>query len=151
VRRSHALLGYPWGDDFAYDERISLSRSPRGLAAALAISAGMLGVVVASQIKPLRRRIEARLPAPGEGPTAEQRARGHFTVRLHGTAAGHTAIARVSADLDPGYGATARILGESALLLAAGSGPGGVLTPATALGLPLVERLRAAGIAFDLE
>jgi short subunit dehydrogenase-like uncharacterized protein len=62
----------------------------------------------------------------------------------------------VTADRDPGYGASARMLAESALsLLEAWRGReplrhrGGVLTPASALGLPLVERLRPAGILFE--
>jgi short subunit dehydrogenase-like uncharacterized protein len=60
--------------------------------------------------------------------------------------------ARVGADLDPGYGATAVMLGEAAMALAAGEGTGraGVLTPATALGDALVERLRAAGFHWEV-
>jgi short subunit dehydrogenase-like uncharacterized protein len=44
------------------------------------------------------------------------------------------------------------MLAEAALMLTAtfdAGAPGGVLTPATALGLPLVERLRAAGLRFE--
>jgi short subunit dehydrogenase-like uncharacterized protein len=58
--------------------------------------------------------------------------------------------ARVRAKGDPGYAATAVMLGESALALlldrdALPPFPGGVLTPATGVGDALVERLRAAG------
>ena len=51
---------------------------------------------------------------------------------------------------DPGYAATAVMLGESALALAFGPrhSEGGVLTPATALGDVLVDRLRAAGFTI---
>jgi short subunit dehydrogenase-like uncharacterized protein len=46
------------------------------------------------------------------------------------------------------------MLGEAALCLAAGdevTAAGGVHTPASALGRPLVERLRAhAGVTFDV-
>lgn len=152
VRRSHALLGYPWGADFVYDERMSLPRSAAGVAAAVAITGAVVGAVAASQIPVLRRQLEKRLPQPGQGPTAEQRARGHYTVRLHGEAAGTTLVATLSDRLDPGYGGTAKLLGEAALCLAQDelTGDGGVLTPASAMGLVLVERLVAAGVGFEI-
>lgn len=152
VRRSHALLGYPWGTDFVYDERMSLPRSAGGVAAAVAITGAMVGFVAASQIPALRRALERRLPQPGEGPTAEERARGHYVVRLHGEAGGLRLVATVSDRLDPGYAGTARMLGEAARCLAEDELPsaGGVLTPASAMGLTLVERLVAAGVTFDV-
>jgi short subunit dehydrogenase-like uncharacterized protein len=53
---------------------------------------------------------------------------------------------------DPGYGETAKMLGESALCLAHDDLParGGILTPAVAMGMTLVERLRAAGMTFKV-
>ena len=54
---------------------------------------------------------------------------------------------------DPGYTETSKMLAESALCLAFDveqlPDRAGVLTPATAMGVPLIERLRAAGIAFE--
>ena len=50
---------------------------------------------------------------------------------------------------DPGYKATARMCIEAALCIALqrdACAAGGVLTPASALGLTLVERLRASGM-----
>jgi len=59
---------------------------------------------------------------------------------------------------DPGYGETAKMLSEVALCLsrdeALGSrsrGTGGVLTPAAAMGLRLVDRLRAVGMTFEAD
>ena len=53
---------------------------------------------------------------------------------------------------DPGYGATSVMLGESALCLALDGDRlpdrAGVLTPATAMGSVLADRLRAAGQTF---
>jgi short subunit dehydrogenase-like uncharacterized protein len=47
------------------------------------------------------------------------------------------------------------MLGESALCLALDGAeldsPGGVLTPASAMGSTLIERLRAAGMVFDVD
>jgi short subunit dehydrogenase-like uncharacterized protein len=152
VRRSHALMGYPWGEDFVYDERMSLPRSAGGVAAALGITGAVVGFVAATQVPALRKQIEKRLPQPGEGPDADARARGHWTVRLHGESAGTTLIATVGDRLDPGYAGTAKILGEAARCLAddeLASG-GGVLTPASAMGEALIERLIGAGVRFDV-
>lgn len=49
---------------------------------------------------------------------------------------------------DPGYAATSRMLSEAGLCLATTEGPGGVLTPASAMGDALVDRLRAAGMTL---
>lgn len=153
VRRSHALLGRPWGDDFRYDERMSLPRSPKGAALALGITAAMAGLVAGSQVPFLRRQLEARLPKPGEGPSPEARARGRYTVRFHGEAGGARVLATFADTMDPGYDGTAKLLGEAALALALDPplGGGGVLTPATALGMGLVERLRAADVTITAE
>ena len=65
------------------------------------------------------------------------------------------ATARVEGKSDPGYGETAKMLGESALCLAldrdALEPRHGVLTPASAMGIRLIERLRAAGMTFAIE
>ena len=61
----------------------------------------------------------------------------------------------MAAQADPGYAATAVMLGESALCLAVDDGrlPGraGVLTPATAMGGVLADRLRARGFTLGVE
>ncbi len=58
---------------------------------------------------------------------------------------------RVTGDADPGYGSTAKMLGETAIALVEGTGPGGFLTPSTAFGDDLIERLRAeAGLTFEV-
>ncbi|HVK75138.1 MAG TPA: saccharopine dehydrogenase NADP-binding domain-containing protein [Kofleriaceae bacterium] len=151
VRRSHALLGHPWGTDWSYDERMSLPRSPVGVAAAVAITGALAGFVAGSQVPWVRKQIEHRLPRPGEGPTADQRARGHWTVRLYGENGGKRVVMKLADRLDPGYAGTAKLLGESALCLAEDelATPTGVLTPATAMGLTLVERLREAGVTWE--
>jgi short subunit dehydrogenase-like uncharacterized protein len=59
----------------------------------------------------------------------------------------------VQASGDPGYAATAVMLGEAALALALDGAAlpdrAGSLTPATALGDALVDRLRARGFRLD--
>lgn len=153
VRRSHALLGRPWGDRWSYDERMSLPRSPKGAALALGITGALAGFIAATQIPLLRKQLEARAPRPGEGPSEEARARGRYTVRFHGEAGGIRVVTTLADRLDPGYNGTAKLLGETALALALDPprGEGGVLTPATALGPTLVERLRAADVTITSE
>ena len=53
---------------------------------------------------------------------------------------------------DPGYGETAKMLAESALCLAFDDLPetAGQVTTAQAMGGPLIARLQAAGISFDV-
>ena len=62
--------------------------------------------------------------------------------------------ARVTGDRDPGYGSTAKMLGEAAVCLA--KDPldvgGGFWTPASAMGEPLLKRLEErAGLSFSIE
>jgi short subunit dehydrogenase-like uncharacterized protein len=152
VRRSNALLDYPWGEDFSYDER-QLCRSR---AQAIALSSALGGGMAAMALGPTRRLAARFLPAPGEGPDAAERESGFFELFLH---AEHPEDrdrdlrARVSGDRDPGYGATSRMLGEAAVCLALDDLPvaGGVWTPAAALGEALLTRLRdRAGLRFEL-
>ena len=171
VRRSNALLGYPYGEDFRYDERVDTGRGLRGRLRARLLATGLAAFTGAAAFGPtawLLRRFF--LPDPGEGPSAAERESGGFRIEILGDGlpeaaaeAGPDAAPRagrkplrarvtVSSELDPGYGATAPMLGESALCLARGEAEGlesGVLTPASALGLPLVERLRPVGITFE--
>jgi len=71
------------------------------------------------------------------------------------TSGGATYRATFAADGDPGYKATAVILGEVGLCLALDrdrlSTLAGVLTPAPVLVEPLAERLRAAGMTITVE
>jgi short subunit dehydrogenase-like uncharacterized protein len=59
----------------------------------------------------------------------------------------------ITGDQDPGYGSTSKMLSESAVCLARDDiqTGGGVWTPASAMGAPLIERLRQnAGLTFDI-
>jgi short subunit dehydrogenase-like uncharacterized protein len=102
--------------------------------------------------------VDRVLPDPGEGPSEKTRANGFFRLRLHAsTSSGAGYLATVAAQGDPGYAATSVMLGESALALAL-DGPdeglspaAGVLTPATGIGQPLVDRLRRAGFTLQVE
>ena len=61
--------------------------------------------------------------------------------------------ATVTGDMDPGYGSTSKMIAESALCIVHDCSdlPGGIYTPAPAMGEKLIERLVAnAGLTFDL-
>ena len=110
---------------------------------------------------PLGRRVVRKLaPAPGEGPSREDRDGGFYRFRMLAEAAdGRRAMGIVAEpNGDPGNRSTVKMMCESALCLVhsraqlpGGSERGGVLTPATGLGQVLVDRLRAAGMTLTVE
>jgi short subunit dehydrogenase-like uncharacterized protein len=155
VRRSNALLDFAYGRDFRYQEVASTGKGIKGLVRAAAISVGMALMMPALAVGPVRKLAERRLPKPGEGPSREAIEQGHFVCQLIGNgvdAEGKPLELRGSVEgtKDPGYGETAKMLGESAMALASDEldSPGGLLTPASAMGEMLLERLRAAGMTF---
>jgi short subunit dehydrogenase-like uncharacterized protein len=91
------------------------------------------------------------LQKPGEGPSAERRARSWFSVTFVGEGGGEQVVTRVSGG-DPGYDETAKMLAESALCLVHDELPqtAGQVTTAAAMGDALVDRLQKAGIAFEV-
>lgn len=160
VRRTHALLGHPWGPDFRYDEAMLTGSGPLGAVAAAGIGAGLaVGAVVggaAAATGPGRALLNRILPDPGTGPSPEAQANGFYDVRFHAehpTDPAKSLRTRVRGDRDPGYGSTSRMLGETALALAAGECEvgGGHWTPGAALADALLERLPAnAGVTFEV-
>lgn len=168
VYRSNALAGYPWGRDFDYREIFLLPRGGRGFLTALAVRLlARIGPALIA-FPPSRALISATLfPKPGEGPKLAREEGGSFEVKIEDPETGKSVV-NIAADRDPGYGATAIMLGETAILLsrtraaergqeggratAMGGRPrGGVLTPAAALGHELAERLTSAGVRFTVE
>jgi short subunit dehydrogenase-like uncharacterized protein len=97
------------------------------------------------------------MPKPGEGPTKEERERGNYDILFIGeTDDGRTLRCSVKGDMDPGYGSTSKMLGESAVCLARDvsreTTPGGCWTSASAMGEALIRRLEAhAGLTFTVE
>ena len=154
VRRSNALQGWPYGRGFRYREVMGFAGGPAGLAQSAAVTAGLAGLAGGLAFGPTRAALGRVLPSPGEGPSEKTRRSGYFRIEIHATTtSGRRYVCRVAAQGDPGYAATAVMLGESALALAHDGDRlpdrSGVLTPATGIGMPLVERLRARGFTFD--
>jgi len=155
VRRSHALAGYPYGKDFRYDESVMSGRGFSGWLKGTIMTLG-LGVLVFLASFTATRKLLQRfvLSKPGEGPGRELQQQGFFNLMQIGVLADGTELrARITGDQDPGYGSTSKMLSECAVCLARDdlSDVGGVLTPAAAMGEPLIDRLRKnAGLTFDL-
>ena len=157
VRRSNALLDFAYGPDFRYAEASTTGSGASGLLRSLAMSAGTAALLPALAIGPTRRMLEARLPKPGEGPDRAARESGFFVMRCVGDgvdASGNPLQLRgtIKGVNDPGYGETAKMLAESALCLAFDDldCPGGLRTPASTMAEPLLARLRAAGMTFEV-
>jgi len=158
VRRSNGLTGNKlYGPSFSYKETMSL---PNVIFAALtALMMNLLVIVVLPLVKiPLTRSLLYKfLPASGSGPTREQIENGKFAMefvaeseplengerrRAHGIVSGG----------EPGYGETAKMLAEAGLALSLDKdklpAKGGSMTPATAMGHVLIDRLKDAGMTF---
>ena len=159
IRRSNALLDYPWGREFECREVVPVGSGPLGMVGASAISAGLglaTGILSVGPTREALRRFA--FPDPGEGPTRAEIENGYFTIRVlgRGTATDGPFVveSRIGADCDPGYGATAKMLGEAAMCLVCDriDSPleGGILTPAAAIGEPLADGLRRAGLVVEV-
>jgi short subunit dehydrogenase-like uncharacterized protein len=155
VRRSNALQDWAYGRRFRYREAMGMGPGVAGRAKATGLSVGLGALFAGLSFGPTRKALNVVLPSPGEGPSEKTQQSGFFRIDVHTrTASGARHVCRIRAQGDPGYAATAVMLGESALCLA-GDRAGlpdraGVLTPATALGTVLADRLRAAGHAYDV-
>ena len=148
VRRSNALRGHAYGREFRYRELMLTGNGPLGLAKAAGVSAGLAGMFAGLATPGARQLLDRVLPDPGEGPDESARDRGFFNIDIHATtSSGRRLRCEIRVEGDPGYKATAVMLGESALCLALDDLPeaAGVLTPASAMGRVLADRLTAAG------
>ena len=154
VRRSNALLGWAYGRRFRYREVTGFGTGPAAPVRAVAVTAAVTALLAGVALRPSRALLRPVLPKAGEGPGEKARRTGFFRIEVHArTSTGVRYLTRVEARGDPGYAATAVMLGESALCLALDRGRlpdrAGVLTPATAMGAMLADRLRAAGQTFE--
>lgn len=155
VRRTNAVLGYPYGKDFQYNESVISGPGVSGRMKALATVSGMGAFMLASSNDFLRDNLVKRLlPEQGAGPGRESRENGFFNFIIAGTTAdGEEIRARVTGDRDPGYGSTSKMIAEAGVCLARNAldVEGGFWTPAAAMKDRLLERLKAnAGLTFDI-
>ncbi len=156
VRRSNALLNYAWGTDFAYREVMAMKKGFSGWWKGQQLTIGLALFVGLAWPKLTRKLLTSTvLPAPGEGPSPDAQESGFFRIRLIGTGDAGRIEVVVRGKRDPGYGATSRMLAESALCLALerDSLPNrfGILTPASGIGTIHIKRLKNADIIFKVE
>lgn len=155
VRRSHALLGYPYGKDFRYQEAVLTGAGPAGWAKGAAMTAALGALVAGASFSATRKLLQKFvLPEPGEGPDEEMQQEGFFNLMQIGLLPdGQILRSRITGDQDPGYGSTSKMLSECAVCLAKDDIDvrGGVWTPASSMAKPLLERLQAnAGLSFEI-
>ncbi|MFK8051413.1 MAG: trans-acting enoyl reductase family protein [Woeseiaceae bacterium] len=141
VHRSNALLGFPYGEKFVYDEMVLTGPGDKGekIAKALADNDGMSS---------------NDGPKPGEGPSKEERDNGSYDFLFIAETAKGPIKFGVTGDRDPGYGSTSKMLTEAALCLVKDcpDTAAGIHTTASAMGQKLIDRLvENAGLTFELE
>ena len=147
VLRSARMLP-AYGQNFTYAHYLRVG----SLAKVVGLGAGVGAVAALAQFGPTRNWLLNRRQ-PGDGPTADERARGSFHVTFVGNVDGQRVMAEVSGG-DPGYAETSKMVAESALCLVVDRAhlpeAAGVLTTAVAMGKPLLVRLRGAGLVFEI-
>ena len=158
VRRTNALLGFPYGEHFRYEEASLVGPGAGRLDEGDNRSSPVLRVFTrhghaSYPVGCLKRYL---LPGSGEGPSREICESGSWELILIGKLDnGNVLRARINGTGDPATESTSRMLVESALCLALESGKitvnGGFWTPASAMGALLLSRLTSnAGLSFEL-
>lgn len=162
VHRSNALRDRLYGAYFTYDEAVLTGSGFKGWVGAALTSGLMKLFLLAVALPPSRWLLEKTLlPKPGEGPSPEAQDSGFWDLRFTGhTEHNSTLMVKVAGDKDPGYGSTAKMLGEAIVSLAQDfhdengqkTGPaGGCLTPASMFDERYLARLQAkAGVVFEV-
>ncbi|MDN5882645.1 MAG: saccharopine dehydrogenase NADP-binding domain-containing protein [Nitrosospira sp.] len=119
VHRSNALRDHVWGQDFLYDEAMLTGGGVMGAARAGGLAGGIGGFMALVAFGPTQSLLSRYLlPKPGQGPSAEDQEKGFFRLRFFGrTESGKSLMTEVTGDRDPGYGSTARMLGEAAVCM----------------------------------
>ena len=154
VQRSAELRG----ETFSYVEAAKFDPPLAALkAAGTTAGFGLFNALLANRVT--RGALAPLLPRPGSGPSTETMDRGWFRCELLGTSVdGRIVRATIRNQGDPGNRSTTTFVCESALTLAldaerlaGGRARGGVLTPSTGIGEPLIDRLRRSGVTIVIE
>ena len=157
VQRTNAIAEFSYGENFRYNEMSSFDSGLNGFLKA----SNMLMTLFFLQLS-LRTNLliwilkKTIFPKSGEGPSKHKMKNGFFKMKIIGFINKmRKNSVTVTGDSDPGYSATAKMLTESAIciLLNENKIPKkyGVLTPASGIGLILIERLKDKGISFKID
>jgi short subunit dehydrogenase-like uncharacterized protein len=154
VRRGAALLeevGEGYGKDFVYKEHAYYPSAKTAYVTTMFLA--FVGLVIST---PLNRLVRPLLRKPGQGPNQKAMDSGFFKcVFVVKGKSGEQRVYELCGSGDPGYKVTSKLVCESAIsllgdmsLLPGGASWGGVLTPSSGLGQPLINRLKGVGISF---
>tara|TARA_X000001036_G_scaffold412732_1_gene426479 strand:- start:441 stop:1679 length:1239 start_codon:yes stop_codon:yes gene_type:complete len=157
VLRSNAISNSPYAEQFRYDEGWLTGDGGKGQKRAKRLLRYLRAATVLISITPIRVFFTRFvLPRPGDGPSLDEQISGFYDFRLLGrTSHGDEIRVKVMGDRDPGYGSTAKMLGQAGISLVKDiskeSVPGGFWTPATVFNDEFIERLRTnAGMSFEV-
>ncbi|MDN3278540.1 saccharopine dehydrogenase NADP-binding domain-containing protein [Frankia sp. RB7] len=143
VHRSNMLMGFPYGQDFVYDEMVLTGPGEKGEANAKRVMAANA------------EKTGPSAPKPGEGPSKEERENGLFNLLYVAIAPDGRAVrAGVTGDRDPGYGSTSKMISECAICMLRDvtDVAAGFWTPGAAMQHKLIKRLvDHAGLKFVVE
>jgi short subunit dehydrogenase-like uncharacterized protein len=150
VRRSNALQGWAYGRRFRYREVTRFGAGPAAPVLAVAASTALKAVEAGLAFGPSRAVLSQLLPAPGQSLSERTCRTGLFRMQINArTSARARYLDTIEARGDPRHAATSVMHGETALWLARDRDrlpdQAGVLTPATATGTALADRLRSTG------
>ncbi|KAI8074102.1 Saccharopine dehydrogenase-domain-containing protein [Gongronella butleri] len=164
VQRSWSLYTQrrqSYGRLFTYHESMSFPWIGAFLVTAMIYCTPVLTLLLKFQF--FKRFAKWALPQGGAGPSREQRAKGHFEAHViaQGETEPYDSPVRVRGIVkgfsDPGYSDTCVMLAEAALSIVKNHDylpgkQGGILTPASAFGNILIDRLNASGrMSFTAE
>jgi short subunit dehydrogenase-like uncharacterized protein len=168
IQRTNVLLsedpGGGYAPGFAYREAANVSATvgsgPMAGVAARATSALMRRLAAISTgrrsfgDRMMLRGLRAVSPGPGEGPSSASLDKVDYRLDLEArSTSGRRAAATLHGQGNPGYRSSPNILAEAAIALARDDrlpDRYGVLTPATGLGLPFLDRFPPAGLRLEV-
>ena len=157
VQRTNAIAEFSYGENFRYNELSSFDKGLSGFLKACTMLMTLVFLQFSMKSNLLLWMLKKTIfPKPGEGPSKSKMQNGFFKLKLIGSINKiQKNSVTVLGDSDPGYSATAKMLTESAIctLLNQNKIPKqyGVLTPASGIGLALIERLKGKGISFKVD
>ena len=157
VQRTNAIAEFSYGENFRYNELSSFDKGLNGFLKACTMLMILAFLQFSMGSKLLLWILKKTIfPKPGEGPSKSKMQSGFFKLKIIGSINKiQKNSVTIFGDSDPGYSATAKMLTESAIciLLNQNKIPKkyGVLTPASGIGLALIERLKGKGISFKID
>ena len=154
VRRSNALLNYKYGNSFLYSEAVLVGNGILGKIKGY-LSLIPILMVIQKKGSVIKKIVDLFVPKAGEGPSKKQRENGFFSLKFFFGNNRQRYLAKVTGDMDPGYGSTSKMLAECAICLALDDTLNenyGVITPSVAFEENILERLQNnAGLTFSMK